>query len=453
MLNKKSIVSIVEFILEILIVYVLFSFSGVKHLDIYRYAVIFVCMYSLLRMNNHNMLIWQEMKNVLLFYIVFFVITFVVQPLKEVTIGIILSNLFICIGGFFITMIFKRYFHAIFFKKFCDNVLIIGTGHFAQRLSTTCRSNRFALANPVCYIQGDERFTFNQEVVVDDHPIHEFKDLDECLRKYDIDVVTIAVTQATRDDLKIINDALRGKVKIVKFLPQVNSMFTYGSKIEDYDGLLMISNNEEHYNFLEKIIKRIIDIIGGLLGIILLLPVSIIIKILFLMDGDHDSIFFTQNRIGLNGKAIQIFKYRSMVPHAEEVLEELMKINPAIKEEYLTNKKLENDPRITKVGQFIRKTSIDELPQLINVFLGQMSLVGPRPYLFREQEDMGVYYKAIVKAKPGITGMWQVSGRSDLSFQNRLILDEYYCNNWNIWLDFTILVKTYKALITKDGAK
>ena len=453
MFSKKDVIAFIEFIIEILIVYILFTISGIRHLDFYRYAVIFLCLYWLLRMNNHNMLIWQEMKNVLVFYIVFFVITFVVQPLKDITVSIVTSNLFICVFGFFLTTIFKRYFHKIFFKKICDNLLIIGTGHSAQNLSSTCKNNRFALANPKCYIKGDERFSFKQEVVVDDHPIYDFKDLDKCLKEYDIDVAIVAVTQATREDLKIINDALRDKVKIIKYLPQINSMFTYESKIEDYDGILMISNNEQHYNFLERIIKRSIDIFGGLCGIILLIPTSIILKILFLKDGDHESIFFTQNRIGLDGKPIQIFKYRSMVPHAEEVLEELMKINPAIKEEYLTNKKLENDPRITKIGKFIRKTSIDELPQLINVFLGQMSLVGPRPYLFREKEDMGVYYNSIIKAKPGITGMWQVSGRSELSFNSRLRLDEYYCKNWNIWLDFTIMVKTYKALITKDGAK
>lgn len=450
---KKSIVSFVEFFIEIIIVYILFSISGLKHLDFYRYALIFVCLYGLLRVNNHNMLIWQEMKSVLLFYMVYFVITFAVQPLKYITFQIIIDNSFICLFSFFIIMIFKRYFHKFFYKQLSDNVLIIGTGHFAQRLSETCRNNRFALANPICYIKTDDRFSFSQEVAVSGHPVYNFDEIDEIIEKYKIDVATIAITQANREDLKIINDSLRGKVKMIKFLPMVNSMFTYGSKIEDYDGLLVISNNELHNNIIEKCIKRLIDIFSGLIGSILLIPITLIIKIMFLKDGDRDSIFFTQSRIGLNGKMIQIYKYRSMVPHAEEVLEELMKINPDIKREYLTNKKLENDPRITKIGQFIRKNSLDELPQLINVLLGQMSLVGPRPYLPREKEDMGVYYDAIIKAKPGITGMWQVSGRSELSFQNRLVLDEYYCKNWSTWLDFTILVKTYKALITKNGAK
>ena len=172
-----------------------------------------------------------------------------------------------------------------------------------------------------------------------------------------------------------------------------------------------------------------------------------------LKNDDRDPVIFTQDRIGLNGKRIKIYKFRSMIPHAEEVLEKLMAEDPAIRDEYLTNKKLENDPRITPVGKFIRKTSLDEWPQFINVLKGDMSIVGPRPYLFREKDDMGIYYDAIIKAKPGITGMWQVSGRSDTTFKERCSLDEYYCKNWSIWLDFVILVKTVKALITKEGAK
>ena len=452
-MKKKSFVAFIEFIVEFTIVYLLFSLSSINHLDFYRVGFIFIMMYLSLRMNNHNNLVWQEMKNVIVFYLIFFMVSFVVQPIKTLTISIIVANFFISFFSMILILIFKRFFHKLFFRKICDNVLIIGTGHYAKRYSDTCHANGFSLANPVCYIQCDDRFSFKQEVVVDNHPIISYQDLDYALKKYKIDVVTIAITQSTKEDLKIITNDLRGKVNTIKYLPQVNSMFTYGTKIEDYDGLLIVSNNEYHYNIFEKIIKRIVDICGGFVGILLLVPISMIIKVAFLLEGDKESIYFTQNRIGRNGGQIQIFKFRSMVPHAEDVLEELMKIDPAIREEYQKNKKLENDPRITKIGHFIRRTSIDELPQLINVFIGNMSLVGPRPYMFREINDMGVYYDSIIKCKPGVTGMWQVSGRSDLSFNSRLILDEYYCKNWNTWLDFTILVKTYKALVTKGGAR
>ena len=121
-----------------------------------------------------------------------------------------------------------------------------------------------------------------------------------------------------------------------------------------------------------------------------------------------------------------IYKFRSMVPNAEDVLEKMMEENPEIKKEYLENKKLEKDPRITNVGKFIRKLSIDEVPQVLNILKGDMSLVGPRPYLPREKKDTGEYYECIVSCKPGLTGLWQVSGRNDVSFNDRLILDKKY---------------------------
>lgn len=201
-------------------------------------------------------------------------------------------------------------------------------------------------------------------------------------------------------------------------------------------------------------VKRLFDIVVSfLLGIIFLIPLYIIIKIASILSKDFYPIIFTQNRIGKDGKTIKIYKFRSMIPNAEDVLEVLMRKDPKIRKEYLENKKLENDPRITKVGKFIRRYSIDELPQLLNVFIGNMSLVGPRPYLFREKEDMGNYYDYIIKCKPGITGLWQVSGRSNVSFKKRLLLDRDYTLNRGINYDLKIILKTVGAVIGKKGAK
>jgi undecaprenyl-phosphate galactose phosphotransferase len=228
----------------------------------------------------------------------------------------------------------------------------------------------------------------------------------------------------------------------------------YQSKVEDFDGIVLISSSTGlmHQDIFGLIIKRFFDILGGIAGVILLIPLTIYIKIRFLMDGDKESIFFTQERIGRKGKLFKIIKYRSMVPNAEAVLEKLMAENPEIREEYETNKKLENDPRITSIGAMIRRTSIDELPQLLNVLKGDMSLVGPRPYLPREKEDMGKYYKTIIQCKPGLTGMLQTHGRSEAPFPQRLKYDDYYYRNWSIWLDLTILYKTFRTVNSTSGA-
>lgn len=198
--------------------------------------------------------------------------------------------------------------------------------------------------------------------------------------------------------------------------------------------------------------KRVFDILCSLVGILFLIPLLIIIKIAYICTGDFKSVLYSQERIGKNGKIFRLHKFRSMVPNADEVLEELLEKNPQIKKEYSENKKIKNDPRITRVGYIIRKFSLDEFPQFINVFLGQMSLVGNRPYLPKEKKDMGKYYEEIIKTKPGITGLWQVSGRSDLTFKRRLELEAQYSNSISLHLDIKIIINTFRAVFKGEGA-
>ena len=199
-------------------------------------------------------------------------------------------------------------------------------------------------------------------------------------------------------------------------------------------------------------LKRIIDIIGAIVGIIFLIPITIGVYIANKKVKDDGPIFFVQERIGKDGKIFKMYKYRSMVVGADEKLEKYLAENPAANAEYRIFKKLKDDPRITKVGDFLRKTSLDEFPQFINVLKGDMSLVGPRPYLPREQEDMGEYYKYIVTSRPGVTGFWQVAGRNDVTFKDRLIMDIDYYRRGNLLLDIKLIFKTAEKVIKKEGA-
>lgn len=203
---------------------------------------------------------------------------------------------------------------------------------------------------------------------------------------------------------------------------------------------------------IEKIAKRILDIAGGLVGILILIPLTAIIYIANLIYGDKGPVFFVQKRIGKDGKLFKMYKFRSMVVGADEKLIEYLAKNEEARKEYSEYKKLKNDPRVTKIGNFIRRTSIDEFPQFINVLKGDMSLVGPRPYLPREQEEMGIYYNSIIKCKPGLTGFWQISGRSDVNFDNRLNMDYAYNQYKGFKLDVKLLVKTVVNVIKKEGA-
>lgn len=199
--------------------------------------------------------------------------------------------------------------------------------------------------------------------------------------------------------------------------------------------------------------KRFIDICAGVAGMCVLIPLTIILYIVKIVDKDKGPLFFSQDRIGKDGKLFKMYKFRTMVVGADDVLKKMLDEDEKAREEYAKNKKLKNDPRITKVGKFLRSTSLDEFPQFINVLKGDMSLVGPRPYLPREEEDMGYYYYYITKCKPGITGLWQVSGRSEVSFDGRLDLDlEYYREDAGVFSDLGIAAKTVVKTLKKEGA-
>ena len=231
---------------------------------------------------------------------------------------------------------------------------------------------------------------------------------------------------------------------------------SYSSEnILDNNALIPLQRNLDRNKAIlriETILKRFIDIIGSIVGIVCLIPLTIIIWIANLIMKDNGPIFYTQERIGKNGKIFKMYKYRSMVVGADEKLKEYLEKNEEARKEYAEYKKLKHDPRITKIGAFLRKTSLDEFPQFINILKGEMSLVGPRPYLPREKEEINGFFNYIMSCKPGLTGFWQVNGRSDVTFTDRLDMDMKYYYNHNLKMDIKILKDTVVNVIKKEGA-
>lgn len=204
---------------------------------------------------------------------------------------------------------------------------------------------------------------------------------------------------------------------------------------------------------LYKVVKRLIDILGGLVGCVLLVPITVDVYIARkVLKEDDGPMFYEQLRVGKNGKEFRFYKFRTMVMNADEKLEQYLEENEEARLEYKKYKKLKNDPRITKLGNFLRKTSIDEVPQFINVLKGDMSLVGPRPYLHREIKDMGDNYEVITSVKPGLTGYWQVNGRSETDFETRMKMDMDYIHDRTLWGDTKFLIKTFLKIFEKEGA-
>lgn len=194
-------------------------------------------------------------------------------------------------------------------------------------------------------------------------------------------------------------------------------------------------------------IKRFIDIIGGLVGIILFSPLCLFLIIAIKLDSPGPAIF-VHKRYGKGGKFIKVYKFRSMYQNAEEMMKYL---TPEQKKEWEENFKLKDDPRVTRIGKFLRKTSLDEIPQFFNVLKGDMSLVGPRPIVEKELAKYGEYANKLLSVKPGITGLWQVNGRSDITYRERVLLDMEYIDNRSLLLDMKILFKTIFIIFKKSA--
>lgn len=228
------------------------------------------------------------------------------------------------------------------------------------------------------------------------------------------------------------------------------------AEVDAVEKITPVSTNIDNKKFklvIEKGIKRLIDIIAGLIGTILLIPITICIYIAKkILKEDDGPIFYDQLRIGKNGKHFKLYKYRSMVIGADKILEEYLAENEEARIEFEQNQKLKNDPRITKLGSFIRKTSLDEFPQFINILKGDMSLVGPRPIVDREVELFGDKMKTVHSVRPGLTGYWAANGRSDTTYEQRVEMEAYYAENFSLLLDIKIIFKTIKSVIKKEGA-
>ena len=438
-------------LLFVLLILMLFPIRGVL---VCKLAIVYIVVqFALGRYRDKSLLLWDEIRLLILSHTVFFVIGLLLFPINLVNVLLfgLMTFIYFCFA-----VLCNRYTRIIFRKYFKKNTVIIGAGKTAKSLGTVCEGNRFALTDVKAYINCNNSNFFrdiNQTIVLTGENVKPLSELEKIIEEENIELVFLAIPEMGKHDMKLIYRRIADKVKTIKFLPRVEGLITFDTKVEDYDGLLVTSTSRGTIRTLPKLAKRIMDVLGSLVGILTLIPLSIYVYYKNRKEGDKDPIFFTQQRIGKDGKPFKIYKFRTMVPNAEQVLEDLMEKDPTIKKEYLTNKKLENDPRITKAGKMLREKSLDEFPQFINVLRGEMSIVGPRPYLLREKEDMGYAYKSIINCKPGVTGMWQTHGRSDVSFEERLELDDYYYRNWNFWLDVTLLIKTVKLVIHGSGAK
>jgi Undecaprenyl-phosphate galactose phosphotransferase WbaP len=238
----------------------------------------------------------------------------------------------------------------------------------------------------------------------------------------------------------------------ILIIPNLRGVTNSAVVARDLSGTLALEVKQNLLNPWAKRLKRALDLFGVMVGGCLISPLLLTIAVLIKLNS-RGPVLFIQERPGLSGDIFRVFKFRTMYPDAEQRMEQLFAENPLLAQEFEKHGKLRDDPRVTEVGRWLRKTSMDELPQLWNVLKGEMSLVGPRPYLVSQVPQMSGNSKIISRATPGMSGLWQVSGRSEMAFEQRVDLDMYYVRNWSVWLDLVILARTVRcALFTRDGA-
>jgi len=255
-----------------------------------------------------------------------------------------------------------------------------------------------------------------------------------------------------RDRLISLLKRWEGLSDTIRYIPQTGDLITTGIEIENIGRVLALTVRKNLHKPWNIAAKTAFEYALAVAAVIPLLPVFGVIAAAIKLDS-RGPVFFVQERYGKRGRVIRVFKFRSMHTDSLRRLEEFLTGNPRANEEWARHKKLLSfDPRPTRVGGFLRRFSIDELPQLFNVLRGEMSLVGPRPYLHEELEEVRQVKSLLLQVKPGISGLWQTSGRSLLPFQERLNLDEYYIRNWSLWLDLVILMRTIQVAVSGRGA-
>lgn len=390
-----------------------------------------------------------------IFYAVLYALITCILALYFMQASMLASRLYVVLFG--ILALFNiyvvRYVLLKFLKTtnmFMKPVILIGAGKTAEIV--------------LQFFEGDLGYRYRIVGLLDDDPISEelpqkflllgkVSDAESIIR--DSGVKTVIITAPGMDSARLekLVAKIQPLVRDILFVPDLMMLPLGHVGVEPFytEKVFMLSIRNNLARRRNRLAKRVFDLIATICGGFLILPILLVLAVLVGID-NKGHIIFAHRRVGQNGKLFPCYKFQSMVPDAQKRLEEYLAKTPEARKEWEESFKLTNDPRVTKLGAFLRKTSLDELPQLWNVLMGDMSLVGPRPIVTKEIERYGDYIREYYMVPPGITGMWQVNGRSDTTYEERVAMDTWYVRNWSVWIDLVYLFKTVKTVFTGKGA-
>jgi Undecaprenyl-phosphate galactose phosphotransferase WbaP len=351
--------------------------------------------------------------------------------------------------------LFRLFIKKIFRKTglWRKNVLILGTNPMARRVAREIVKNNTLCYDVAGFLSENSRTPIGQPFVEGIKIVGTLDQLGrELCAALAVKDIFIVLPDFPHKELIRVAKCCEELAETIEIVPDISTLYALGVELENVGDIIAVSvtrNLAKPWNIL---VKHTYELILACLALLVLMPVFMIIALAIRLDSPGP-VFFKQPRIGKKNKTFMIYKFRSMFTDNERRLNIYFQSHPEARQEWARFRKLKNDdPRVTWVGRLIRTWSLDELPQLLNIIEGVMSLVGPRPYLVREKEHVGEAQRFIASVKPGMTGFWQIQGRSILSFEERIFLDEYYIRNWSLWLDVIILLKTIKVILKREGA-
>lgn len=320
-----------------------------------------------------------------------------------------------------------------------------GTGKLVARCLLKSRKSGYV---PVLFLDDNQT---GEDEYLDIPIIHDTSVSHEIVKRYKIRMAIVAMPNLAAPDIKHLLNSSVSAFRYNVIIPNFINVTTIWMSVRDFSGILGIdTSNKLNFNWNTKV-KRFLEIIIVILIGILVLP-FLLLTALSIKINSPGPVLYKHKRVGKNGRQFYAYKFRTMITNAENELQQLLEKDPELKLEWEKNHKLQNDPRITAIGKILRRSSFDEFPQLLNILKGEMALVGPRPIVEDEINKYGDDFNRIFSVRPGLTGLWQVSGRSDADYHDRIAYDTYYLQNWSIWLDLWIVFRTFSVVLFGKGA-